>query len=340
MARALEVAATARHRTSPNPWVGCVIVTSDGATFEGATEPPGYRHAERVAIDAAMSAGVDLRGATAVVTLEPCGHHGRTPPCTEAIIDAGIGRVVCALIDPDPQVGGTGVARLRDAGVVVDVGVGADEAEEQLRPYLHHRRTGRPYVVAKMACTIDGRTSAADGSSRWITGPEARRAVHRLRADCDAVVVGAATVRADDPSLTVRDAEGPDPRRVVLGTAPPDAKVHPCLEWHGDLPDLLDHLGDQGVLQLLVEGGANVVASFHRAHLVDRYVVHLAPALMGGDDGRPVLAGVGAPTIHDLWRGRIVTHRLLGDDLEIVVEPTTVSSGHSIPGPGSKVRPS
>lgn len=322
MARALDVAATARRRTSPNPWVGCVVITTDGRRFEGATEPPGQRHAEIVAIHAAQAAGADLRGATLVVTLEPCSHHGRTPPCVDAIVQAGITRVVCAMVDPDPHVGGQGLTRLRDAGIDVSLGEGCAEVEQQLRPYLHHRRTGRPFVVMKMASTLDGRTAAADGSSRWITGEDARHEVHRLRSESDAIVVGAGTVRADDPSLTARDVDGPSPRRIVLGQAPPDARVHPCLEWDGDLGELLDQLGGDGVLQVLVEGGAHVAAAFHRAGLVDRYVVHLAPALMGGDDGTPVLAGPGAASIDDLWRGRIVSHRLIGSDLEIIVEPS------------------
>ncbi len=171
-----------------------------------------------------------------------------------------------------------------------------------------------------MAATLDGRTAAADGSSRWITGPEARADAHRLRAESDAVLVGAGTVRADDPSLTVRHAAGKDPLRVVLGHAPPGAKVHPALEMKGPLDDILDQLGQRGVLQVLVEGGATVAGEFHRQGLVDRYVVYLAPALAGGDDGRPLLAGPGAATIADVWRGRIVDVTRLGQDLRIELE--------------------
>ena len=316
--RALEVAATARLRTSPNPWVGCVLVTADGRTFEGATEPPGQRHAERVALDAARAAGADTHGATAYVTLEPCSHHGRTPPCADALVEAGVARVVVSLTDPDPKVAGAGIARLRDAGVEVTSGVLADEAAEQLAPYLHHRRTGRPFVVLKLATTLDGRVAAVDGTSRWITGVEARTAAHQLRAESDAIVVGAGTVRADDPSLTTRLVDGPSPRRIVLGRAPDGAKVHPCTEWTGELTELLDTLGAEGVLQVMVEGGARVATSFHTAGLVDRYVLHLAPALMG--DGQAALH-LSTPTMADLWRGRIVSTRRLGDDLEVVLEP-------------------
>lgn len=317
--QAIEVAATARLRTSPNPWVGCVLVTADGRSFTGATEPPGGRHAERVALDAAAAAGADAIGATAYVTLEPCSHHGRTPPCADALVQAGVARVVLALTDPDPKVAGRGIERLRAAGIEVRTGVHEAVAAVQLAPYLHHRRTGRPFVVLKLATTLDGRIAAADGTSQWITGVEARTAAHRLRAESDAILVGAGTVRTDDPTLTTRLVEGPSPRRVVLGRAPQDAKVHPCLEWQGELPDLLDRLGSEGVLQAMVEGGARVAGAFHTAGLVDRYVLHLAPALMGDGDG--ALHGVTTSTISDLWRGRIVSLRQLGDDIEVVLEP-------------------
>jgi diaminohydroxyphosphoribosylaminopyrimidine deaminase/5-amino-6-(5-phosphoribosylamino)uracil reductase len=256
------------------------------------------------------------------VTLEPCSHHGRTPPCADALVVAGIGRVVIAIEDPDPNVRGRGVERLRAAGVEVEVGPGADAAEAVLAPYLHHRRTGRPYVVLKMATSLDGRTAAPDGSSQWITGPEARADAHALRAESDAILVGAGTVRRDDPSLTVRDAPAPrgDPERIVLGDAPAGARVHPCLEHHGPAEVLLDRLGATGHLQLLVEGGASVAGSFHRDGLVDRYVLYLAPVLFGGDDGRGLFAGAGAPSIEEVWRGRIASVTRLGADLRIDVD--------------------
>ena len=172
-------------------------------------------------------------------------------------------------------------------------------------------------MTLKLAATLDGRTAAADGSSRWITGPEARADAHRLRAGHDAVLVGAGTVRVDDPALTVRDAEGPDPLRVVLGTAPATARVHPAIEMSGPLALILDDLGARGVLSVLVEGGATVAHRFHHEGLVDRYVLYLAPALMGGDDGRPLLAGSGAPTIGELWRGRLADVQRLGADLRV-----------------------
>jgi diaminohydroxyphosphoribosylaminopyrimidine deaminase/5-amino-6-(5-phosphoribosylamino)uracil reductase len=320
LARAVANAAAVRASTSPNPWVGAVLVTADGRTFDGATEPPGGRHAEIVALDAARAAGASARGATMAVTLEPCSHHGRTGPCADALIEAGIGRVVIGVTDPDPNVAGEGIARLRAAGTDVTV-LDDPTVAQQLAPYLHHRRTGRPLVVLKLAATLDGRTAAPDGTSKWITGPVARADVHALRATCDAILVGAGTVRADDPALTVRDAEGPDPLRVVLGHAPPGARVHPCLELQGDLGDVLDTLGGKGVLQLLVEGGPTVAGAFHRAGLVDRYVLYLAPALLGGDDAAPLLAGPSASTIDEAWRGRIESVRRLGDDLRIDLVP-------------------
>jgi diaminohydroxyphosphoribosylaminopyrimidine deaminase / 5-amino-6-(5-phosphoribosylamino)uracil reductase len=320
MDRAVALASAVRTVTSPNPWVGCVVLATDGSVFEGATRPPGGPHAEAVALAAA---GPRAEGATVVTTLEPCAHHGRTPPCADALIDAGVARVVIGITDPDPHVAGQGITRLAAAGIATEVGVRADAVAEQLAAYLTHRRTGRPHVVLKLAATLDGRTAAADGSSQWITGPDARADAHRLRAESDAVLVGAGTVRSDDPSLTVRHVATPEerqPLRVVLGRAAESAKVQPALELTGDLGEVLDTLGAKGVLQVLVEGGPTVAGAFHRAGLVDRYVVYLAPALTGGEDGRPLLAGPGAPTIDDVWRGRIIGVTRLGDDLRIDVE--------------------
>jgi diaminohydroxyphosphoribosylaminopyrimidine deaminase/5-amino-6-(5-phosphoribosylamino)uracil reductase len=318
----MGAAESVRGTTAPNPWVGCVIVSGVDPTqvFEGATAPPGGAHAEVAALTRAGDRHV--RGATLFTTLEPCSHQGRTPPCTDAIIAAGVARVVIGVEDPDPHVAGRGVEALRAAGIEVRVGTAAAEVTEQLAPYLKHRTTGLPWVVLKMAASLDGRTAAPDGTSRWITGEEARRDVHRLRARSDAVLVGAGTVRADDPELTVRLGDGPAPRqplRVVLGEAPPEAKVHPALELSGPLSEVLAELGRRGVLQLLVEGGASVARDFHAAGLVDRYVFYLAPVLFGGDDGRPLFSGPGAGTIADVWRGKLVSVERLGDDLRVEV---------------------
>jgi diaminohydroxyphosphoribosylaminopyrimidine deaminase/5-amino-6-(5-phosphoribosylamino)uracil reductase len=349
MRRAIALAAEVRTSTAPNPWVGAVVVPPGAATetYEGATAPPGGPHAE---VTALAAAGAAARGATLYVTLEPCAHHGRTPPCTDAIVEAGVARVVVGVEDPDPRVAGSGLAGLRAAGVEVSIGTAADEVTEQLAPYLKHRRTGHPWVVLKMAASLDGRTAAPDGTSRWITGEAARHDVHLLRACSDAVLVGAGTVRADDPRLTVRlddeesgddgaggagtrgdrdeygdsaaDAEDdrrPQPLRVVLGQVPDHAKVRPALELSGDLNDVLTELGRRGVLQLLVEGGATVAHDFHAAGLVDRYVLYLAPVFFGGDDARPLFAGPGAGTIADVWRGKLVSVERLGDDLRVEV---------------------
>jgi diaminohydroxyphosphoribosylaminopyrimidine deaminase / 5-amino-6-(5-phosphoribosylamino)uracil reductase len=320
MREAIALAETVRSQTSPNPWVGCVIVPAgDEPAALGATQPPGGPHAEAVALDLA---GPSAAGAVAYVTLEPCSHHGRTPPCADALIAAGVRRVVIGIVDPDPRVAGTGVQRLEDAGVEVTSGICADEITEQLAPYLKHRRTGRPWVVLKLAASLDGRTAAPDGTSQWITGALARADGHRLRAESDAILVGAGTVRADDPALTARDAPSVDgtardPLRVVLGAIPDGARVQPAVEMGGDLGQVLDDLGSRGVVQLLVEGGATVAHDFHRAGLVDRYVVYLAPVIFGGDDGRALFAGPGAGSIDDVWRGRMVSVTPLGPDLRI-----------------------
>ena len=309
MRRAIELGATVRATAHPNPWVGCVVESVDGHTFEGATLPPGQAHAEAVALE---RAGDAARGATLWVTLEPCSHTGRTAPCADALVAAGVRRVVVAIEDPDSRVQGRGIARLRAAGIDVTLGVCAREARVQLAPYIKHRTTGRPWVVLKLAATLDGRTAAPDGTSQWITGEAARADAHRLRDESDAVLVGAGTVKADDPALTARlvpaagagGSDARDPLRVVLGSAPPGARCQPCVELSGDLDGVLDELGRRDVAQLLVEGGATVAGAFHRAGLVDRYVLYLAPALSGGDDSRPLFLGPGASTIADVWRGR------------------------------------
>lgn len=316
MQRAIAAAAAVRTSTAPNPWVGAAILTPEGAVHTGATHPHGGPHAEA---DALGRAG-DVRGAVLATTLEPCNHTGRTGPCTEAIIEAGIGRVLVGIEDPDEQVAGTGIERLRRAGIEVEVGVRSDEVTTQLAPYLHHRRTGRPYVLVKIAMTVDGRTAAPDSTSQWITAEPARVDSHNLRAESQAILVGAGTVRSDDPSLTTRFVDGPSPRRVVLGAAPEGAKVHPCTEWRGELDDLLDELGSDGVLQLMVEGGSSTIAQFHAEGLVDRFVIYMAPAMLGGSDGHPVIIGAGAPTIEEIRRGRFIDVRRIGDDIRLDVE--------------------
>lgn len=332
MARAIAAAARVRCITSPNPWVGAVVRTAEGELYEGATMEPGGAHAECVALDAA---GAAAAGATLYVTLEPCNHTGRTGPCTGAVVDAGVERVVVALGDPDPLVSGAGVAALRDAGIHVDEGLYEDRVATQLAPYVKHRTTGRPWVVLKLAESIDGGTAAPDGSSQWITSPQARADGHRLRAEADAILIGAGTVREDDPSLTVRDYTPPvtrssgsvDPERVVLGSVPPDARVHPCREMSGALEDVLDTLGADDVMSVVVEGGASVAGAFHRAGLVDQYVIYVAPAMFGGGDARPLLTGQGAYSIDDVWRGEFTSVERVGDDLRVEIMPRRGSEG-------------
>lgn len=325
MQAAIEAAWAARRRSSPNPWVGAVVVPAgplrNGQTpfFVGATQEPGGDHAEVVAL---REAGSAASGSTLYVTLEPCDHRGRTGPCTEAIIAAGVSRVVVGIVDPDRAVCGRGVARLKEAGIEVEVGSCAGEVEKQLAPYITHRTKARPWVVLKLAATMDGRIAAPDGSSKWITGPQARRDVHELRADSDAVLVGAATVRADDPELTVRDITSPrQPLRVVLGSVEGSAKVLPALCLNGEIPEILGDLARRGVLQLLVEGGAQVAHDFHVSGLVDRYALYMAPVLLGGADGLGMFASQGAGTLSDAWRGHIVGARRLGEDLRVDLEP-------------------
>lgn len=332
MTRALDQAQSVRCITSPNPWVGAVIVPTDDKFVLGATEEAGGAHAEIVAL---RKAGRAAEGSTMYVTLEPCAHHGRTPPCAEAIIAAGVRRVVIGLADPDPLVDGRGIEMLRAGGVEVDVGLFADRVSAQLAPYIMHRATGLPWVVLKLASTLDGGTAAPDGSSQWITSPEARADGHRLRAEADAIIIGAGTVRRDDPSLTVRDYRPPvmaqrgdvDPLRVVLGTAPEDARVHPCRQMDGDLHNILTALAADGVMSVLVEGGAAVAGAFHRAALVDRYVIYVAPALFGGDDARSLFTGPGAYSIDNVARGRFTDIQRIGDDVRIEMAPAASRDG-------------
>jgi diaminohydroxyphosphoribosylaminopyrimidine deaminase/5-amino-6-(5-phosphoribosylamino)uracil reductase len=223
MAEAVSLGQRGRLTAAPNPWVGCIILGASGEVVgRGFHRRPGEPHAE---VHALREAGDRARGGTAYVTLEPCAHQGRTPPCAPALVEAGVSRVVVAVLDPDDKVAGRGVEILRDARIAVDVGVGAEAAARSLAPYLHHRRTGRPLCLLKTAASIDGRTAAADGTSQWITGPEARADAHRLRAESGAVVVGAGTALADQPTLTFRNLEFEEglapaqPLRVLIDAA-------------------------------------------------------------------------------------------------------------------------
>ena len=256
-----------------------------------------------------------------VVTLEPCCHVGRTGPCTDAIIAAGIARVVIGTLDPDTRVSGQGVEQLRASGVDVEIGIEENVVRAQLAAYLWHRVTGRPYVVAKVAATLDGAVAMADGSSQWITGEPARRDAHVVRAQSQAIIIGAGTVRSDDPRLTARlDDIVLEPLRVVLGDAPPGAKVRPCLERHGDIGLVLDELGQLEVLQVLVEGGPSTTSAFLEAGLVNHVVWYVAPAFAGSDGTVGALRNLSTPTIKGLRRGRVVGVTRIGEDIRVDVE--------------------
>jgi diaminohydroxyphosphoribosylaminopyrimidine deaminase / 5-amino-6-(5-phosphoribosylamino)uracil reductase len=301
MARALELASAAAGRAYPKPTVGAVVVRDGDVVAEGVTEQGG-RHAEVVALDAA---GELARGASMFVTLEPCSHHGTTPPCTDRLIADGVARVVVGARDPNPEAAG-GVERLREAGVEVEM-LDAWEARRQNEAWRTWVSLSRPFVTYKVAASLDGRVSIP--ARPWVSGEESRRLVHELRASSDAVAVGMGTVRADDPRLDARDVPTPrgQPRRLVFGRGPlPDGSE---LELHGGpLGEELQALGAEGVQSLLLEGGPTLATAFLEAGLVDKIIVFVAPAIAG--DGPHLLAGVGSPlTLSHLGA------RLVGEDV-------------------------
>lgn len=326
MRRALALAR--RGPRGVNPQVGAIILSPSGEILsEGWHHGAGTPHAEVDALSH-LDPGAAV-GATAVVTLEPCNHTGRTGPCSVALIEAGVERVVYAISDPNDVSTGGG-ERLREAGVDVEAGLLADEARDLLDSWLTVQRLGRPHVTVKWAQSLDGRAAASDGSSQWITGPAARADVHRRRSLAHAIVAGTGTVLADDPALTARADDGSlytdQPVPVVLGerAVPSDAAVlrHPLplLQYRGDdLPAVLADLRDRGIHRVFVEGGPAVAASFVRAGLVDELLVYVAPALLGGD--MLAVRDVGVTTIDEAIRLTIGTVERLGDDLLIVATP-------------------
>lgn len=325
MARAIAASERVRGTTSPNPPVGCVVLDSSGELVgEGATRPPGQPHAEVVAL---ARAGERARGGTAVVTLEPCHHHGRTPPCTGALLAAGVARVVHAVADPNPKAAG-GADALRAAGVAVESGLLAEEVERgPLRAWLHFARTGRPHVTWKYAATLDGRVAAADGTSRWISSEPARAEVHDLRTKVDAIVVGTGTVRADDPRLTARGAGVTrQPLRVVVGVSdlPSGARVlddeAETLHLRTRDPDeVLDELARRGAVDVLLEGGPTLAGAFTAARRVDRVLAYLAPKFLGA--GAPALRDSGVSTIEEAV-GLVVEHvSMCGPDVRVSAVP-------------------
>ena len=333
---------TEATRPHPNPRVGAIVMNAAGEVLsERAHLQAGAEHAEAAAL---AQAGSDARGSTLIVTLEPCAHHGRTPPCVQAVIEAGVERVVVGALDPDPRVAGQGIAQLRDAGIEVVTGIEEAAVVANDPGYFHHRATGRPLVTLKIAATLDGQSGAADRSSQWITGHEARRDAHQLRAENDAVLVGIGTVIADNPRLDVRidGYAGPQPRPVIVagrrtipsgaailkrnpivftsrerGTAPSGRTT--VISMPGadrvDIEGAVKHLGGEGVLALLIEGGPGIAGSALRAGIVDRIVFYYGAKLAVGI-GLPAIAGT-FQTIADTLEVSIDRITMLGPDLRV-----------------------
>ncbi|MBI2383168.1 MAG: bifunctional diaminohydroxyphosphoribosylaminopyrimidine deaminase/5-amino-6-(5-phosphoribosylamino)uracil reductase RibD [Gammaproteobacteria bacterium] len=357
MARALRLAELGCRTTHPNPRVGCVIVKDGETVGEGYHERAGGPHAEVVAL---RQAGARAKGAEVYVTLEPCCHHGRTPPCTDALIAAGIGRVVAAMQDPNPKVAGQGAARLRAAGIEVEVGLMEAEARRLNRGFVSRMARGRPFVVLKLAMSMDGRTALASGESKWITSEDARADVHRLRAEAGAVLTGVNTVLADDPELTVRLpperlAQAPQPARIVLDTrlrtpaharvwaegarrilltVSPRADQMELLEARGvevalvgvdrqgrvALDSALSALGRMEINEALVECGPKLAGAFLQAGLVDELLLYVAPTLLG-HDARGLAELAGITALDRRVRLRFTDVRQIGADLRITAQP-------------------
>lgn len=351
IARALALAERGRGLVSPNPMVGAVVVREGRVVGEGSHEGAGKPHAEVIAL---REAGEAARGATLYTSLEPCDHFGRTAPCTAAIVEAGVARVISALRDPNPVVDGRGFAKLEAAGIETKSGLLAEEAERQNEAFVKHVRTGLPFVLWKTAASLDGKSASRDGTSRWITGEAARRDVHRLRAWADAIVVGAGTALADDPSLTVRDPDyrGAPPLRVLCdargrvpatgdlfdGSAPTlVATTHESPEdrreeWRsagaevleyefegGGVPigALMRNLGKRDVQGVLLEGGPTLAWAAVDEGVVDKVVVYLAPKLIGGDEAPGVLGGRGFAPIASALQLKIFSFDWVGEDLKV-----------------------
>ncbi|MGB3302227.1 bifunctional diaminohydroxyphosphoribosylaminopyrimidine deaminase/5-amino-6-(5-phosphoribosylamino)uracil reductase RibD [Gordonia sp. (in: high G+C Gram-positive bacteria)] len=339
MLLAIAVSADAQGISTPNPPVGAVILDRGGEVAGvGYTQPPGGPHAEVVAL---REAGERARGGTAIVTLEPCNHTGRTGPCAEALIDAGIAEVRFAVADPNPAAAG-GAATLRAAGIRVEAGVGEHEARSgPLKHWLFRQQHGRPFVTAKIAATLDGRIAAPDGTSQWITGPSAREHAHRQRSQLDAIVVGTGTVLADNPSLTARHPDGSlaqhQPIRVVLGrrqipaTATVRDGVSPLLHIASREPrEVIEALPD--ALHILVEGGPAIIGAFLAADLVDEVQAYLAPTILGA--GRAAVTDVEVTTLTQAHGFTRTAVRELGDDLLVTLgarteSPTGLGAGRS-----------
>lgn len=355
MRRALELAEGGRGAVSPNPLVGAVITRDGEVIGEGYHAEHGGPHAEAAALADCRARGEDPAGATLYVTLEPCAHQGRQPPCAEAIGEAGIERVVVGAEDPSPHASGRGPARLRDAGIAVEMIEGAEAAaaSAQIQAFRKHARTGRPLVCLKSAMTLDGRSATADGDSKWITGAESRQEVHRFRAELDAVAVGITTALRDDPRLTAREVRVlRQPTRVVFDSGarlPLDSNLlatideAPLLLLTGPRPAAervsalrergaeviavdatgpehvraaLVELGSRGITSLMLEGGATLAGSFADAGEIDELLVFIAPLIIGGAWSLPMIGGVGAPTIAEGLRPLEIEWQRWGNEMQ------------------------
>ncbi|MSQ22726.1 MAG: bifunctional diaminohydroxyphosphoribosylaminopyrimidine deaminase/5-amino-6-(5-phosphoribosylamino)uracil reductase RibD [Dehalococcoidia bacterium] len=356
MRRALALAQQAFGTTSPNPAVGAVLVRNGQVVGEGYTQPAGQAHAEVVAL---RQAGDLARGATLYVTLEPCCHHGRTPPCTQAIIDSQVSEVHFSIVDPNPLVAGKGRAELEKAGIRVVVGEEAEAARKLNEAYFKFITTGIPFVTAKFAASLDGKIATRTGDTRWITGETARREAHRLRAISDAVMVGIGTVQADDPQLSARDTEGHplhrQPMRIIVdstGRAPASSRLlqepgsvlvagaripqerakalslagaqvaqFPDETGSVDLKALLAFLGQRQVTSILAEGGGALLGSLFDQGLVDKVVAFIAPLIVGGAEATPAVGGIGSATLGEALRLQDIHIEQLGDDIMVVGYP-------------------
>jgi diaminohydroxyphosphoribosylaminopyrimidine deaminase/5-amino-6-(5-phosphoribosylamino)uracil reductase len=311
---ALELAERGRGTTKPNPVVGAVVVRDGEVVGRGWHERAGGPHAEIVALEAAGDAA---RGATLYTTLEPCAHHGRTPPCVDALVAAGVSTVVAAAGDPNPKTDGRGFGALRAAGVEVEIADGdaSVRARRQNEAYRTWITKARPFVTYKAAMTLDGRLAAAGGDARWVSGEDSRRLVHELRAASDAVAVGMGTVREDDPSLTAREVGALDqPRRLAFGSGPlPEGSELELVS--GDLKEGLARLAEEEVQSLLLEGGPTLAGAFLRADVIDKLVLFVAPKLVGGDDAPPLFAGPGVRVLADAVTVTSVEVSHVGEDV-------------------------
>jgi diaminohydroxyphosphoribosylaminopyrimidine deaminase/5-amino-6-(5-phosphoribosylamino)uracil reductase len=334
MRRALRLARQGWGRTAPNPMVGAVVVRNGVCVGEGFHPQAGAPHAERFALAAA---GGKARGATLYVTLEPCCTHGRTPPCTDAVVAAGIRRVVIGVVDPNPRHAARGLKLLRDAGIEVDCGILEAECQALNEAFFYWIRHHRPFVLLKLAMTLDGRIATAGGESRWITGVAARREVQRLRQWCDAIMVGGETVRQDDPGLTVREpADWPQqPRKIVwsrrpasefpaslkLWADPRQAPQFACLNTPAHWRLFLEDMGKQDVTALLLEGGGELAAAALRAGIVDKVAFFIAPKILGGRGSRAAVAGRDPLSLAEAIGIRDLKVRRIGDDLLLTGYP-------------------